>query len=159
LSDTQTAFAVGQRVRVAYTPDPTINYMEGIITAFSGTSLTVLVDLFAGTGTYSAWNIVTAGQQGATGPTGPTGTGATGPTGPTGNTGTGGPTGPTGPAGSAGTGQPTGGGTDQIFYQNGQTVTTNYTISTNYNAGTFGPVSINSGVTVTIPSGSTWTVV
>ena len=53
----------------------------------------------------------------------------------------------------------TGGGTDQIFYQNGQTVTTNYTISTNYNAGTFGPVTINSGVTVTIPSGSTWTVV
>jgi hypothetical protein len=162
LSDTQTAFAVGQRVRIAYTPNPTTDYMEGIITAFSGTSLTVSVDLAASVGTYSAWNIVAAGQQGATGPTGPTGptgTGATGPTGPTGNAGAGGPTGPTGPAGSAGTGQPTGGGTDAIFYQNGQTVTTDYTISTNYNAGTFGPVTINSGVTVTIPSGSTWTVV
>jgi hypothetical protein len=53
----------------------------------------------------------------------------------------------------------TGGGADQIFYQNGQTVTVDYTISTNQNAGTFGPVSINSGVTVTVPSGSTWTVV
>jgi len=53
----------------------------------------------------------------------------------------------------------TGGGTDQIFFQNGQTVTTNYTITTNNNAGTFGPVAINSGVTVTVPSGSVWTVV
>jgi hypothetical protein len=53
----------------------------------------------------------------------------------------------------------TGGGSDQIFIQNGQTVTTNYTITTNYNAGTFGPVSINSGVTVTIPTGSNWTIV
>ena len=53
----------------------------------------------------------------------------------------------------------TGGGTDQIFYENGQTVTTNYTLSTNKNAVTAGPVTINSGVTVTVPSGSTWTVV
>lgn len=52
-----------------------------------------------------------------------------------------------------------GAGSDQIFTLNGQTVTTNYTLPTNYNAGTFGPVTINSGVTVTIPSGSTWTVV
>ena len=52
-----------------------------------------------------------------------------------------------------------GGGGDTIFYNNGQTVTTNYTIPTSYNAGTFGPITVNSGVTVTIPSGSTWTVV
>ena len=54
---------------------------------------------------------------------------------------------------------PTGGGTDKIFYENGQTVTTDYTISTNQNAGTFGPVTVNSGVTVTVPSGSTWSIV
>ena len=53
----------------------------------------------------------------------------------------------------------TGGGSDTVFIVNGQTVTTNYTIPTNYNAGTFGPVSINSGVTVTVPTGSVWTVV
>jgi len=52
-----------------------------------------------------------------------------------------------------------GGGTDNIFFLNGITVNTNYTIPTNYNAGTFGPVSIASGVTVTVPSGSVWTVV
>jgi hypothetical protein len=52
-----------------------------------------------------------------------------------------------------------GGGTDDIFFENGQTVTTNYTITTSKNALTAGPVSINSGITVTIPSGSVWTVV
>ena len=53
----------------------------------------------------------------------------------------------------------TGGGSDDIFYENGQTVTTNYTLSTNKNAVTAGPITINSGVTVTIPSGSSWVVV
>ena len=53
----------------------------------------------------------------------------------------------------------TGGGSDQIFIENGQTVTTNYTITTAKNAGTFGPISINDGVTVTIPDGSTWSII
>jgi hypothetical protein len=53
----------------------------------------------------------------------------------------------------------TGGGTDQIFYQNGQTVTTNYTITAGQNAGTFGPITVNSGITVTVPVGSTWSIV
>lgn len=52
-----------------------------------------------------------------------------------------------------------GGGSDDVFYENAQTITTNYTITTNKNAVTAGPVSINSGVTVTIPSGSSWVVV
>ena len=52
----------------------------------------------------------------------------------------------------------TGGGSDDIFIENGQTVTTNYTISTNKNAMSTGPISINSGITVTVPSGSNWVV-
>ena len=56
-------------------------------------------------------------------------------------------------------GAASGGGSDQIFFQNGKTVTADFTLTTNFNAGTFGPVSINSGVTVTVPSGSVWTVV
>ena len=52
-----------------------------------------------------------------------------------------------------------GGGTDQVFYENDTTVTTNYTITTSKNAVTAGPVTINSGVTVTVPSGSSWVVV
>ena len=54
---------------------------------------------------------------------------------------------------------PTGGGSDKAFYLNDITITANYTIPTGKNAGTFGPVTINSGVTVTVSSGSYWTVV
>jgi hypothetical protein len=53
----------------------------------------------------------------------------------------------------------TGGGGDEIFFENGQSVTTNYTISAGKNAGTFGPVTVDAGATVTVPSGSVWTVV
>jgi hypothetical protein len=53
----------------------------------------------------------------------------------------------------------TGGSGDQVFYENDVAVSVDYTISTSKNAGTFGPVDIESGVTVTIPSGSVWTVV
>ena len=52
-----------------------------------------------------------------------------------------------------------GGGSDAVFYENGQTVTTSYTITSNNNAMSAGPITINSGVVVTIPSGSTWTIV
>lgn len=51
-----------------------------------------------------------------------------------------------------------GGNTDKIFYENDITVTTNYTISTNKNAGSFGPITIADGVTVTIPDGSVWSI-
>ena len=53
----------------------------------------------------------------------------------------------------------TGGGADQVFNLNGQTVTTDYTIPTSFNAGTFGPVSIADGVTVTVPDGSVWSII
>jgi len=52
----------------------------------------------------------------------------------------------------------TGGGTDAVFVETQTTVTANYTITTNRNAMSAGPVTINSGVVVTIPSGSVWTV-
>jgi hypothetical protein len=53
----------------------------------------------------------------------------------------------------------TGGGTDQVFFENDQTVTTDYTIPGTKNAGTFGPITVNSGVTVTVSSGAVWTVI
>ena len=52
-----------------------------------------------------------------------------------------------------------GGGTNQIFYENDTVVSQNYTISSNKNAMTAGPVTINSGVTVTVPSGSAWSII
>jgi len=53
----------------------------------------------------------------------------------------------------------TGGSSDDVFYENGQTVTTNYTLTTGKNAMTAGPVTINSGVSVVIPSGQSWVIV
>lgn len=53
----------------------------------------------------------------------------------------------------------TGGGSDDVFYENGQTVGTSYTLTTNKNAVSAGPITINSGVTVTVPSGASWVVV
>lgn len=52
-----------------------------------------------------------------------------------------------------------GAGGDRIFFLNEQNVTTNYSIPAGFNAGTFGPVTVDSGVTVTIPSGSSWVIV
>jgi hypothetical protein len=52
----------------------------------------------------------------------------------------------------------TGGGTDEVFQENELIVTTNYTLSTGYNAMSVGPITINSGVTVTIPSGQRWVI-
>jgi hypothetical protein len=53
----------------------------------------------------------------------------------------------------------TGGSSDKIFHLNDQTVTTNYSIPSGQNAGTFGPVNVASGAVITVPSGSTWTIV
>jgi hypothetical protein len=50
----------------------------------------------------------------------------------------------------------TGGGGDEVFVENGVTVTTNYTLSTNKNAESVGPITIDSGAAVTIPSGQRW---
>ena len=48
---------------------------------------------------------------------------------------------------------------DQIFYENDQEVTADYTITSGKNAMSAGPIGIATGVTVTIPSGSSWTIV
>mgnify|MGYP003116880809 CR=1 FL=1 len=57
----------------------------------------------------------------------------------------------------------TGGGSDKVIIENGATITQDYTIGTTFgatcNAGSFGPITINAGVTLTIPSGSVYTVV
>ena len=47
----------------------------------------------------------------------------------------------------------TGGGSDECFFESDQNVTTSYTLSSNKHAHTVSP-TINSGVTVTVPSGA-----
>ena len=54
---------------------------------------------------------------------------------------------------------PVGSGTDRAFYVNDKTINYNYTIPTGKNAMTAGPVTVASGITVTVPVGSYWTVV
>ena len=44
------------------------------------------------------------------------------------------------------------------MYENSLTISSNYTITTNKNAFSVGPITVNSGVVVTVPSGSRWLV-
>lgn len=53
----------------------------------------------------------------------------------------------------------TGGGADDVFHENSTTVSEDYTITAGKNAGSFGPITITPGKTVTVPIGSVWTVV
>ena len=50
-------------------------------------------------------------------------------------------------------------GTDKVFYENDISVAQNYTITSGKNAMSAGPITLAASVVVTIPSGSTWTVV
>jgi len=52
----------------------------------------------------------------------------------------------------------TGTGSDAVFYENGKTVTASYTITSNNNAHSVGPITIASGQSVTIPTGSRWVI-
>jgi hypothetical protein len=52
----------------------------------------------------------------------------------------------------------TGNGGDQVFVENSQTVTSSYEFAAGRNASSVGPITINSGVSVTVPSGSRWVV-
>ena len=52
----------------------------------------------------------------------------------------------------------TGAGGDQVFYENELTVTASYTLTTNRNAMSTGPITIDAGVTVTVPSSQRWVI-
>lgn len=52
----------------------------------------------------------------------------------------------------------TGAGGDEVFVENSRTVTTSYTLTTGKNAVSVGAITINSGATVTVPSGARWVV-
>lgn len=52
----------------------------------------------------------------------------------------------------------TGAGGDEVFQENGVTVTTNYTLTSGKNALSVGPITVNSGISVTVGSGQRWIV-
>jgi hypothetical protein len=55
--------------------------------------------------------------------------------------------------------QPVGGGTNRVFFENDIAMTANYTITSGKNAMSAGPITVNSGVVLTIPAGSVYTIV
>ena len=59
----------------------------------------------------------------------------------------------------AAAGGATGAGGDEVFYENGQTVTTSYSVTANTNAMSAGPVTLDSGVDVTLTGTSEWVIV
>jgi len=52
-----------------------------------------------------------------------------------------------------------GASTNQVFFENDKVVAVNYQITSTKNAMTAGPVSVNAGIAVTVPSGCSWTIV
>jgi len=57
-------------------------------------------------------------------------------------------------------GAPVGGAsTNTVFFENDTAVAVNYQITSNKNAMSAGPIAINAGIAVTVPSGSSWTIV
>jgi hypothetical protein len=48
---------------------------------------------------------------------------------------------------------------DANFFINSNTISANYTVPANFNAMTAGPITINTGITVTVSTGSVWTVI
>ena len=57
-------------------------------------------------------------------------------------------------------GAPVGGAsTNTVFFENAKEVAVNYQITSGKNAMSAGPIAINAGIAVTVPSGSSWTIV
>jgi hypothetical protein len=54
--------------------------------------------------------------------------------------------------------QPVGGGTNRVFFENDIVMTDNYTITSGKNAMSTGPITVNPGVSLTVPTGSTYTI-
>lgn len=55
--------------------------------------------------------------------------------------------------------QPVGGGTNRVFFENDIVMNANYTITSGKNAMSAGPITVNPGVVLTVPAGSTYTIV
>ena len=69
LTQSGLAYTLASRVRLASTAN-SANYIEGRVTAYSGTSMTVFVDVIGGSGTHSDWALSLAGEPGSGGGSG-----------------------------------------------------------------------------------------
>jgi len=60
--------------------------------------------------------------------------------------------------GGGATGGTVGGVTNDVFYENSQTVTATYTITSGKSAMSTGPITVNSDIIITVPTGSRWVI-
>ena len=51
------------------------------------------------------------------------------------------------------------GAADGVFWENAQIISSDYTLTASKNAMTAGDITVNSGVTVTVPAGARWVIV
>ena len=79
-ADNSLPYQVGTPLRISDGAAPSTNWMDGIVTAYSGTSLTVNVVGYAGSGTKTSWNINIGGGPNTVSGTLPVAQGGTGAT-------------------------------------------------------------------------------
>ncbi len=48
------------------------------------------------------------------------------------------------------------GAANDVFWENAQTISSNYSITASKNAMTVGDITVNTGITVTVPTGTVW---
>lgn len=70
------SFQTGQYIMAVSSANPTVNYMFGDVTSYSGTTLTLDSTIVGGSGTKTDWIIAISGLQGPAGPTGASGGGS-----------------------------------------------------------------------------------
>jgi hypothetical protein len=124
---------------------------DDILANIGGVLMTLIYD-------GSTWQIsINTGAAGATGPTGASGAqGINGASGTIGVDGASGINGATGPAGASGANLIA--GASGAIFENVTTIGANYTLTSGRNGLSVGPVTVGSGVTVTIPANQRWVV-
>ncbi|MDB4312205.1 hypothetical protein N9937_02120 [bacterium] len=124
-------FQVGDFVLATSDADEA-NYMHGQITGYASTTMTVNVTNIGGAGTLADWTIRRSGTEGPTGATGPTGPAGAGGGLFRGNNGT------------------VGSSSGDIFRVNAALLTADEEIEAGENASATGPVTVDTGVTLTV---------
>jgi hypothetical protein len=61
IADTGKPYLAGTPLRIAATSDPSNQFMDGVVTSYAGSSLTIDVKNITGSGTYASWNVTIGG--------------------------------------------------------------------------------------------------
>lgn len=61
IADTGKPYAAGTPLRFAATSDPSNQFMDGVVTSYSGTTVVIDIKNVTGSGTYASWNVSIGG--------------------------------------------------------------------------------------------------